>query len=68
MYPVTDNKENQGGTRLVSGDAINSDTRVTGPAVTTTTLSNVLKFTKANSVILKLDVEGFECKVLFIIT
>ena len=53
---------------MVSGDAINSDTRVTGPAVTTITLSNVLKFTKANSVILKLDVEGFECKVLFIIT
>jgi len=64
LYPVTDNKDNQGGTRLVPGDAINSDTRVTGPAVNTTTLSNVLKFTNANSVILKMDVEGFECKVL----
>jgi len=65
MFPVTDNKDNQGGTRLVPASLISKDSnKIAGLAVNTTTLLDVLKFINSNTVIVKMDVEGFECKVL----
>lgn len=64
MYPVTDNKDNQGGTRLVPASLLSQDAKIAGLAVNTTTMLDVLKFVNSNTVIIKMDVEGFECKVL----
>jgi len=64
LYPVTDNKDNQGGTRLVPGHNLNENTKAAGPPVNTTTLHDVVKFVDSSTIIVKMDVEGFECKVL----
>jgi len=64
LYPVTDNADNQGGTRLVPAHLLGQGTTAVGPAVSTTTLHDVLKYVNSGTVIVKMDVEGFECKVL----
>ena len=38
--------------------------KVVGPPVLSTTLLNLLDFIAADTVVLKIDVEGYECKVL----
>ena len=54
LVPVTDNKDNQGGTRLVPADQASNQG---DQEVTTITLNQILLFTTADTVIIKMDVE-----------
>jgi len=64
LYPVTDNAANQGGTRLVTRDKLGKNVKPSGPPVETATLMELLTFVNSSTVIVKMDVEGMECKVL----
>jgi len=64
LYPVTDNAANQGGTRLVPAHTLGKDVKPSGPPVETATMMELLRFVNSSTVIVKLDVEGMECKVL----
>ena len=55
FVPVTDHKDNQGGTRLVPADQ--APHLASSQEVTTITLDQVLLFTRADTVIIKMDVE-----------
>jgi len=63
LYPVTDNKRNEGGTRLVTRDLLGTK-EPSGPPVQTATLRDLLLFTNTSTVILKIDIEGMECRAL----
>merc|ERR1739838_1010533 len=64
LFPVNDDVSNPGGTRLVPRRLITQNLKVVGPPVNTTTLLDILSFINTDTVIVKIDVEGFECKVL----
>ena len=59
LFPVTNNTANQGGTRLIPASQLNLRLRaaVTGEPVVSTTLAQLVTFTKADTVIMKLDIE-----------
>jgi len=66
LYPVTNNTANQGGTRLIPSHLLNPGLKksISGDPVVSTTLHHLVEFSKAEEIIIKLDIEGFECKVL----
>ena len=53
LVPRTDNTDNQGGTRLVTGPATGDQ----AGRVNTTTLRNLVLFANSTNIIIKLDVE-----------
>ena len=72
-------RKNPGATRLIPATAFNDSQtvrlissqkelllllQVVGPAVTSTTLLDLLNYIDSKTVIIKMDVEGYECKVL----
>ena len=59
LYPVTNNTANQGGTRLIPAPLLTPALRaaISGEAVTSVTLDQLISFTQAKTVIIKLDVE-----------
>ena len=61
LVPVTDNSKNQGGTNLVK---MGLGVVASGPPVNTTTLQEVLDQSNSSTVVVKMDVEGMECRVL----
>ena len=78
LYPVNSDLSNPGATRLLQEHLITEDLQVAlgfhfrklflslqivGPPVNTTTLLKLISFVQADKVILKMDVEGMECKV-----
>ena len=59
LFPVTNNTANQGGTRLIPASLLTPGLRaaVSGEPVVSTTLAELVTFTKAGTVIMKLDIE-----------
>ena len=59
LFPVTNNTANQGGTRLIPASHLTPGLRaaVSGEPVVSTTLAELVTFTKADTVIMKLDIE-----------
>ena len=59
LFPVTNNTANQGGTRLTPASQLTPGLRaaVSGEPVVSTTLAELVTFTKAATVIMKLDIE-----------
>lgn len=65
LFPVNDaGGSNPGATRLVPVQLFTGGATIVGPPVTSTTLLDLLNFINTKTVIVKLDVEGYECKVL----
>ena len=56
---MTNNTANQGGTRLIPASQLTAGLRaaVSGDPVVSTTLAELVTFTKADTVIMKLDIE-----------
>ena len=59
MFPVTEHKNNEGGTRLVPASQLTRrlNESISGDPVISTTLHQLLHFTQASTVIIKIDVE-----------
>merc|ERR1719188_2292781 len=66
LFPVNIQKINPGGTKLVPASLLTPSLNksISGNPVVSTTLHQLIKFANSNQLILKLDIEGFECKVL----
>ena len=60
LYPVTNNTANQGGTRLIPAPLLTPalQAAISGEAVTSVTLDQLISFTQARTLIIKLDVEA----------
>ena len=59
LYPVTNNTANQGGTRLIPAPLLTPALRATisGEAVVSVTLDQLISFAGARTAVIKLDIE-----------
>eukprot|EP00092_Neocalanus_flemingeri_P004053 GFUD01004363.1.p1 GENE.GFUD01004363.1~~GFUD01004363.1.p1 ORF type:complete len:319 (+),score=48.72 GFUD01004363.1:60-1016(+) len=65
LFPVLGDLSNQGATRMVPEQIFKEkNMKAAGPPVNSTTLLDILNFINTDIVVIKMDVEGFECKVL----
>ena len=69
LYPMTLNEKNQGGTNLLTKDQMESGnydkSKISAPPVDTVTTLEILKWINTKQIIMKIDIEGFECKVIY---
>jgi len=65
-FPITHNPKNQGGTNLVAEQHMTATTRklVAGDPIESITLQELIVFANNQNIIIKMDIEGFECLVL----
>ena len=67
LYPYTANAQNEGGTNLLTARQLEEGQydvdKISAPPVDSVTTVDILRSLHAEQVILKLDVEGFECQV-----
>ena len=65
VVPVMEDKSNEGGTRMIPIEQLaGSGLESAGPPVTSTTLTRLVEFADSPTVIIKMDIEGYECKAL----
>ena len=67
LYPYTGDPTNAGATRLLTKEQVDSDMfdarRVSAPPVNSVTTVDIFKTVRSEVVVLKVDIEGFECLV-----
>ena len=73
LYTVTNNIANQGGTRLIPAPLlipalqariVSLQAAISGEKVTSVTLDQLISFTQAKTVIIKLDIEVIICSAI----
>merc|ERR1712025_933399 len=65
LYPVTESQVNQGGIALYTLQELQEfDVKAAGAGVESVTLRHLLDMVASRTIIVKIDVEGMECKVL----
>jgi len=64
LVPVLEDLSNEGATRLVPVDMLTGKEKAVGPQISSTTFLDLLNYINADTVIVKMDVEGYECKIL----
>jgi len=65
LYPVLDDPTNEGGTRLMSLQELKKQNlKASGPPLQSVTLMDILKSIPDDTIIIKIDIEGYECKAL----
>eukprot|EP00092_Neocalanus_flemingeri_P007749 GFUD01008367.1.p1 GENE.GFUD01008367.1~~GFUD01008367.1.p1 ORF type:complete len:316 (-),score=69.27 GFUD01008367.1:90-1037(-) len=65
LYPVVDDADNQGATRMWTKEEVEAlNLTVTAPPLQSVTMVDILDSIPTNTVIVKLDIEGYECKAL----
>ena len=69
LYPMTLNEKNEGGTNLLTKNLMENGnydkSKISAPPVDTVTTLEILKWINTKQIIMKIDIEGFECKVIY---
>ena len=62
LYAAKEDNDNPGAKHLISEDEAENK-KVSGESMSSVTLKDILMFGKMKTYILKVDIEGFDCKV-----